>query len=67
MSRSIAACVEERTSGDLVKVQQFRVTAGTREGEFLLRLVLGRPLSPEDLVSGKVRITIEGAGADGAR
>lgn len=58
--------VDERTSGDVVKVQQFRVSTGAREREFLLRLVVGRPLRPEDLVTGKVRIIIEGAGADGA-
>jgi outer membrane murein-binding lipoprotein Lpp len=58
--------VEERTSGDVIKVQQFQVKAGGNEREFVLRLVLGRPLRPEDLVTGKVRITIEGTGADGA-
>jgi hypothetical protein len=58
--------VDERTSGDVIKVQQFQVKAGAREREFLLRLVLGRPLRPEDLVTGKVRITIEGTGADAA-
>lgn len=56
--------VEERTSGDVIKVQQFQVKAGTSEREFVLRLVVGRPLRPEDLVTGKVRITIEGTGAD---
>jgi hypothetical protein len=58
--------VEERTSGDVIKVQQFQVKAGAGEREFMLRLVLGRPLRPEDLVTGKVRITIEGTGADAA-
>jgi uncharacterized small protein (DUF1192 family) len=57
--------VDDRTSGDVVKIQQFRVSAGIGEREFLLRLVVGRPLRPEDLVTGKVRITIEGAAADG--
>ncbi len=58
--------VEQRTTGDVVKIQQFHVTAGKAEREFQLRLVLGRPLRPEDNVSGKARIAIEGAGADGA-
>ncbi len=58
--------VEERTSGDVVKVQQFQVKAGGSAREFVLRLVLGRPLRPEDLISGRVRIVIEGTGADGA-
>jgi hypothetical protein len=57
--------VEERTSGEVVKVQQFRVTAGAGEREYVLRLVLGRPLRPEDLVSGKARISIEGTAATG--
>lgn len=58
--------VEERTSGEVVKIQQFRVSAGTAEREYLLQLVLGRPLRPEGLISGKARISIEGSGADGA-
>jgi hypothetical protein len=58
--------VEERTSGEVVKVQQFQVSAGAAERQFVLKLVLGRPLRPEDLVTGKVRITIEGADAAGA-
>jgi outer membrane murein-binding lipoprotein Lpp len=58
--------VEQRTTGDVVKVQQFHVSAGKAEREFLLRLVLGRPLRPEDNISGKARIAIEGTGADGA-
>jgi len=58
--------VDERTSGDLVKIQQFQVNAGASEREYLLRLVLGRPLRTDDRISGKVRITLEGAGADGA-
>jgi pyrimidine operon attenuation protein/uracil phosphoribosyltransferase len=58
--------VEERTGGDVVKVQQFQVNAGGTEREFLLRLVLGRPLGSEVLVSGKVRVTIDGTSEDGA-
>jgi len=58
--------VEQRTTTDVVKVQQFHVSAGTAPREFLLRLVLGRPLRPEDSISGRARIIIEGSGADGA-
>ncbi len=58
--------VEDHSAPEVVKVQQFHVSAGKGEREFLLRLVLGRPLRPEDLITGKARITIEGTGADGA-
>jgi hypothetical protein len=58
--------VEERTSGDVLKIQQYRVTAGKGPRDFLLHLVLGRPLRPEDSISGRVRITIEGNAADGS-
>ena len=57
--------VEEKTSGDVVKIQQFRVNNGKAEREFLLKIVLGRPLRPEDTTTGKARIAIEGTGADG--
>jgi hypothetical protein len=58
--------VEQRTSGDVVKIQQFHVTAGKSEREFVLKLVVGRPLRPEDSITGKARITVEGTGPDGA-
>lgn len=57
--------VEERTTGNVLKIQQFHVAAGPNAREFVLRLVLGRPLRSEDSISGKVNITIEGTGADG--
>jgi hypothetical protein len=53
--------VGESANGQVVKMQQFRVTRGKAPGEFLLRLVLGRPLRPEDFVSGKVRVSLEGS------
>jgi hypothetical protein len=53
--------VDETASGQVVRVQQFRVTRGAGAGEFMLRLVLGRPLRPEDLVSGKAKLTLEGS------
>ncbi len=58
--------VEGRTTADVVKIQQFQVSAGKAAREFTLRLVLGRPLRPEDSISGKVRITVEGTAADGS-
>ena len=53
--------VDETASGQVVRVQQFRVTRGAAAGEFMLRLVLGRPLRPEDLVTGRAKLTIEGS------
>jgi hypothetical protein len=58
--------VDQRSAPEVVKVQQFRITAGKAEREYLLRLVLGRPLSPEDSITGKARISIEGTAADGS-
>jgi len=58
--------VEQRISGDVVKVQQFHVVAGGQAREFKLRLVLGRPLRPDGTISGKARISIDGTGPDGA-
>ncbi len=58
--------VDERATPEVVKIQQFRISAGKAEREFLLRLVLGRPLRPEDSIAGKARITIEGTAADGS-
>jgi hypothetical protein len=58
--------VEGRTTPELVKVQQFQVSAGKVAREFVLRLVIGRPLRPEDSITGKARITIEGNTADGS-
>ncbi|MEJ0100162.1 MAG: DUF6776 family protein [Pseudomonadota bacterium] len=58
--------VEDRSTPEVVKVQQFHVGAGKGEREFVLRLVLGRPLRPEDLITGKARMTIEGSNADGS-
>jgi hypothetical protein len=58
--------VDERATPEVVKIQQFRIGAGKAEREFVLRLVLGRPLRPEDSITGKARITIEGTAADGS-
>jgi hypothetical protein len=55
-----------RGPGEVVRIQQLRISRGARPGSYLLRLVLGRPLQPEDSILGKVRITFEGtrAGAE---
>jgi hypothetical protein len=55
--------VGERGQGEVVKIQQFRVLRGEAANEYLLRLVLGRPLRGEDAITGKVRLTFEGATA----
>lgn len=52
------------TSAEVLKIQQFSVLRGPAENEYLLRLVLGRPLRAEDLLTGKVRITVEGGGVE---
>jgi hypothetical protein len=51
----------ESASGQDVRMQQFRITRGKVAGEFLLRMVLGRPLRPEGFASGKARVSVEGS------
>jgi hypothetical protein len=46
---------------DLLKIQQFQVSRSTEPGSFRLRLVLGRPLNTDGNVSGRLRLTFEGA------
>ena len=53
--------VGDSANAEVVRMQGFRVTRGKAPGEFLLHLVLGRPLRPEDFVSGKARVTLEGS------
>ena len=48
----------ELTAAD--DVTSVRVTRGKAPGEFQLRMVLGRPLRPEDFISGRVRVSFEG-------
>ncbi|MGC4029604.1 MAG: hypothetical protein QM696_12065 [Steroidobacteraceae bacterium] len=55
--------VGESLQADVVRIQQFRVTRGAQPGEYLLKLVLGRPLRPDDVVSGTVKMTFEGTTA----
>lgn len=52
--------VGDSSQAEVLKIQQFRVTAGSEPGQYHVRLVLGRPLRPEDSVSGTVQITFEG-------
>jgi hypothetical protein len=55
--RSIAG---EQSSKDPLKIQQFRIRRGVAANEYLLRLVLGRPLGREDAINGHIRMTFEG-------
>ena len=58
--------VGESANAPVVRVQQLRITRGPAADEYVLHLVLGRPLRPEDTVSGKARLTIEGASGPNA-
>jgi hypothetical protein len=52
---------------EVVRIQQFRISRGEAPNEYRMRLVLGRPLRPEDTINGKVRVSIEDAnGTDAA-
>jgi hypothetical protein len=53
----------EQSSKDPIKVQQFKIRRGKAPNEYLLRLVLGRPLGREDAISGGIRMTFEGTTA----
>lgn len=55
--------VGENLQAERVRIQQFKVVGNGGPDEYLLKLVLGRPLRPEDVVSGTVRITLEGMSA----
>ncbi|HXS31256.1 MAG TPA: DUF6776 family protein, partial [Steroidobacteraceae bacterium] len=58
--------VGESANAPVVRVQQLRITRGPSADEYVLHLVLGRPLRPEDTVSGKARLTVEGASGPNA-
>jgi len=53
----------DKNPDEAVKIQQFRVSRGKTADEYLLRLVLARPLGREDAISGRVRMTFEGTTA----
>jgi hypothetical protein len=53
----------DKTPDEALKIQQFRVSRGKGADEYLLRLVLGRPLGREDAISGRLRMTFEGTTA----
>ncbi len=55
--------VGENLQAEVVRIQQFRVARGAASGEYVVKLVLGRPLRPEDAVSGTVKMTFEGTTA----
>src|SRR6478735_8105870 len=50
--------VGESANAPVVRVQQLRITRGPSADEYVLHLVLGRPLRPEDTVSCKATPTI---------
>lgn len=52
--------VGDQATDKTLRIQQFRVSRGEEPGEYLVRLVLGRPLRPEDTITGRVRMTFEG-------
>ncbi|MET0281759.1 MAG: DUF6776 family protein [Steroidobacteraceae bacterium] len=58
--------VGDSTPGEVVKVQQFRVSRGPAAGQYVMRLVLGRSLRPDETITGRVKVTFEGtkAGVD---
>jgi hypothetical protein len=53
----------EQSSKDPIKIQQFVIRRGKGPNEYLLRLVLGRPMGREDAISGNIRMTFEGTTA----
>ena len=55
--------VGDNLSAEVMRIQEFRVTRGAKADEYLLHLVLGRPLRPEDAINGSVRMTFEGTTA----
>ncbi len=59
--RSLAG--EKAGESSVLKVQQFRVTRGTEANQYLMRLVLGRPMGREDPINGRIRMTLEGTTA----
>lgn len=52
--------VGDQASDKALKIQEFRITRGEGPHDYLVRLVLGRPLRPEDVIAGRLRITFEG-------
>ncbi|MEO8314698.1 MAG: DUF6776 family protein [Pseudomonadota bacterium] len=53
----------EQSSRDPLKIQQFRIKRGAQQNEFMLRLVLGRPVGREEAINGHIRMTFEGTTA----
>lgn len=56
--------VGDQSAGPPVRIQQFRVSPLADAGRYRLRLVLGRPVRPEDVVNGTVSVTVEGMRGD---
>jgi hypothetical protein len=55
--------VGDKGPAEVLKIQQFRVVRTPDANEFIVKVVLGRPLRPDDAVSGKLRMTFEGTTA----
>lgn len=53
----------DKAPDEVLKIQQFRVSRSKGPDEYLLRLVLGRPLGREDAINGQLRMTFEGTTA----
>lgn len=47
-----------------VRIQQFRVVSLGEPGRYSLKLILGRPVRPEDVVGGTLALTIDGTQND---
>jgi hypothetical protein len=58
--RSVAG---EQSSKDPLKIQQLRIRRGSGRNQYLLQLVLGRPMGREDAINGRIRMTFEGTTA----
>ena len=55
--------VGDNLSAEVIRIQEFRVTRGAQPDEYMLMLVLGRPMRTEDAINGVVKMTFEGATA----
>jgi hypothetical protein len=44
-----------------IKIQQLRIVPATAAQHYIVKMVLGRPLRPEDAISGTLGLTLEGS------
>ncbi len=52
--------VSDGPQAPVIRIQQLRVTAGAAANLFQLRIVLGRPVRPEDAINGTLDLSVEG-------